>query len=232
MNDVDVVSLLESHQNERGIVNWNKLEETGGLKSFGIGLTQLRKFAKQIGRNHELSLKLWQSDYYDVKVISLLIDEPKKLTRQQAEKQVDELNAGMLRHVFSSCDATLPKASFAVELCTDWMISDDVVRRRCGYGLLYELSKNKRLQSLNNEFFLNAINQIDNTIEQEENLVRMSMAGALIGIGKRNKQLNTAAINVAKRIGSVSYSEGKRQCEPIDVMKHLTSDYLAKKFAK
>ena len=45
------------------------------LKSFGIGLTVLRKLAKQIGRDHELALQLWESDIYDAKIISLLIDE-------------------------------------------------------------------------------------------------------------------------------------------------------------
>ena len=231
MNYNQVHKLLKSHQNERGILNWEKLTETGGLKSFGIGLTQLRKLAKQIGRNHGLALELWSSDYYDVRVIALLIDEPKKITREQAEQQVDKLNAGMLRHVFSSCDATLPPTSFAFELCKEWLVSDDATRRCCGYGLLYELSKNSRNKSLTDEFFLEAIKRIDETIEKEANNVRMGMAGAMIGIGKRNPRLNKATIKVAKRIGKVTYSDGDRKCDPIDVMKHLTSDYLKNKFA-
>ena len=44
-----------------------------------------------MGRSHVLSKELWTSDYYDAKVISLLIDEPKKITIEQAEKQVEEL---------------------------------------------------------------------------------------------------------------------------------------------
>lgn len=63
--------------------------------------------------------------------VGLLIDEPKKLTREQVEEQVEEVDAGMLSHVFSSCDATLPKAAFAFDLTEDWMESMDPVRRRC-----------------------------------------------------------------------------------------------------
>ncbi|MGX5201887.1 DNA alkylation repair protein [Aliikangiella sp. IMCC44632] len=231
MNQQQIIELLEAQKNERGIKNWHKLSETGGLKTFGIGLTQLRKLAKKIGKNHDLSMALWQSDYYDIKVISLLIDEPKKITREQAEKQVDELNAGMLRHVFSSCDATLPKTAFAFELCNDWINSQDTTRRNCGYGLLYELSKNKRHPALTDNFFLETIKQIDETIDSEDNKVRMSMAGALIGIGKRNKTLNSACIKVAKRTGSIDYNDSGSKCEPIDIMKHLTSDYLKQKFS-
>jgi 3-methyladenine DNA glycosylase AlkD len=62
MNKNDVLTLLKSHRNERGILNWEKTgAETQGLKSFGIGLTQLRKLAREIGRDHELALELWES---------------------------------------------------------------------------------------------------------------------------------------------------------------------------
>jgi len=104
----EVVNLLEVNRDERGIRNWEKMgSATGGLKSFGIGVTKLRKLAKQIGRNRDLARTLWETDVYDAKVIALLIDDPKKMTRQQAEKQVEELGAGALSHVFASCDATL-----------------------------------------------------------------------------------------------------------------------------
>ena len=41
----------------------------------------------------------------------------------------------MLAHVFASCDATLAKTSFVVELADKWVKNDDPVRRECGYGL-------------------------------------------------------------------------------------------------
>ncbi len=232
MNTKQVHQLLLANRNERGVDNWNKIDDTGGLKSYGIGLTLLRKLAKQIGRNHQLAKELWASEYYDAKVISLLIDEPNLITREQAERQVEELNAGMLRHVFSSCDATLSKTSFVVELSQKWIISKDKTRRSCGYGLLYELSKNNRNKSLTDQLFLDVITRIDATIDSEANQVRLAMAGALMGIGKRNTLLNKAAIKVAERVGKVSYADGKNKCEPIDVMKHLTSDYLTKKLSQ
>jgi len=116
MTKTQVLSLLKENRNERGMAHWKKPgTKTGNLKSFGIGLTQLRKLAKQVGRDHKLAQQLWKSDIYDAKVIGLLIDDPKQLSREQAEEQVDELDAGLLSHVFASCDATLAKTSFAFE---------------------------------------------------------------------------------------------------------------------
>ena len=77
MTKSQVLALLKDNRNERGMENWKKQgDKPGQLKSFGIGLTQLRKLAKQIGRDRKLAGQLWKSDVYDAKVISLLIDDP------------------------------------------------------------------------------------------------------------------------------------------------------------
>jgi 3-methyladenine DNA glycosylase AlkD len=229
MKKAEVMALLKENRNERGVANWKK--KPCSLKSFGIGLTQLRKLAKQVGRDHKLALQLWESDIYDAQVMGLLIDDPKQVSREQAEEQVEELNAGMLSHVFASCDATLAKAPFAFELACDWMDSKDPVRRRCAYGLVYELCK-KNIIAMDDVWFLNCIDHIRQTIHGEQMWVRESMNGALMGIGKRNRKLNKAAIVAVKAIGPVDVDYGDdNNCEPVDVLKHLTSDYLKKKFS-
>lgn len=228
MTKNEVLALLKENKNERGIAHWEKKPRR--LKSFGIGLTQLRKLAKKIGRDHDLSRQLWRSDVYDARVIGLLIDDPKQLSREQAEEQVEELEDGLLRHVFATCDATLAKTPFAFDLACEWMECEDVNRRRCGYSLLYELSK-KNPKGMDDEFLLGRIDRIQKTIHDEEMWVRESMAGALMGIGKRTKELNQAAIRAAKAIGPIDVDYGDdNRCETLNVLKHLESDYLKKKF--
>ncbi len=231
MTKTEVMAVLKENNDERGIKHWKKLGDyTGGLKSFGIGLTKLRKIAKQIGRYHKLALQLWNTKNHDAKIVGLLIDDPKQLTRDQVEEQVEEVDAGMLSHVFNSCDATLPKASFALEAAKDWIVAKDEVRSRCGRGLIYELSKNMRKKELTDEFFLDCLKKIHADIDDEENWVRASMGGAIIGIGKRSKKLNKACVKLAKRIGPIEYEDtGESNCEPLDMLKHLTSDYIRKK---
>jgi hypothetical protein len=112
------------------------------------------------------------------------------------------------------------------------MASKDSVRRSCGYGLVYELAKNQKDKRLTDEFFLGCVETIGKTIATEENGVRVGMGGALIGIGKRNKKLNAAAIKVAKAIGPIHFSDGDTQCEPMNVLKHLASDRLRDKLSE
>lgn len=231
MTKAEVLALLKENRDARGEANWKGMDgRTGGLTSFGIGLTRLRAIAKQVGRDHDLALELWNERNHDARIVSLLIDDPRQLTRDQVEEQVDGAAPGMLSHVLSSCGATLPRSPIAFEIAKDWMASQDPVRRSCGYGLVYELAKDKKDTRLTDEFFLGCVEKIGKTITKEENRVRVGMGGALMSIGKRNRKLNAAAIKVARAIGPIHFSDGDRKCEPMDVLKHLTSADLRNKF--
>ncbi|MDH5366137.1 MAG: DNA alkylation repair protein [Cyclobacteriaceae bacterium] len=230
MNYDELIKLLEHHRNERGIDHWNRLNpKPNSLKSFGIGLTFLRKIAKKMGRDHSFAKELWESDIYDVKIISLLIDDPKLMTKEQAELQVDQLYQGHFAHVFSSCNAALAKTSFVIPLLMDWINSDNTIRKRCGYSLLYEVSKFTKKSAPDNAFFLDRIEQILKSFKNEKNIIKLAMGEALMGIGKRNLELNSAALKVAQKMSPIAVNSGVTSCEPFDVVKHLTSDYIKKK---
>ncbi|MCF4098353.1 DNA alkylation repair protein [Maritalea mediterranea] len=229
MNKLNILEFLQSNQDERGIAHWQKhVDKSGGLKSFGIGLTRLRKFAKTIGRDADLADELWHTDIYEMKILSLLIDDPKMITIEQAERQVEQLNGGYLAHVFSSCDAKLAKTPFVVELADKWIESDDHQRVRCGYGLLYEISKDKRKSAPSEGYFLTHVEKIDKRYSNQSVNVLMAMAAALMGMGKRTATLNAAALMVANKIGPIDFDPDGR-CDPMDVSKHLNAEYVQKK---
>ena len=77
MTKSDILTYLKDNQDARGIAHWKKREEKlSGLKSYGIGLTKLRKFAKQIGRDAKLARQLWNSKVHELRILALLIDDP------------------------------------------------------------------------------------------------------------------------------------------------------------
>ena len=83
---------------------------------------------------------------------------------------------------------------------------------------------------MDDDFLSALIDRIEKDIKGEDMWVRESMAAALMGIGKRNKKLNKIALRAAKAIGPIDVDYGDdNACEPLDVVKHLTSDYLKKK---
>jgi 3-methyladenine DNA glycosylase AlkD len=233
MTAEEVLALLEQNRDERGMKHWETLGKAKSeLRSYGIGLTRLRKLAKQIGRDSALAGELWKSDLYDARVVALLIDDPKRMTRLQAETQVEQLEAGMLEHVFSSCDATLARVPYVVELADEWMRSDDPVRQRCGYGLLYEISKFSGKKAPNADWFREHVDRIERRMEGGASALRMAMGAALMGIGKRSAALNAAALRVAEATGPIEFESASGKCEPFDVAKHLRTERLQEKLTR
>ena len=54
MTKTEVLDVLKENRDARGEANWKEMgDRTGGLTSFGIGLTTLRAIAKQVGRDHD-----------------------------------------------------------------------------------------------------------------------------------------------------------------------------------
>ncbi len=229
MKKAEVLKYLDDHRDERGIAHWKKhAGASGGLKSCGMGLTRLRKYAKEIGRDAKLAGQLWKTKLYEAKILSLLIDDPKAMTIEQAEAQVEGLQGGYLAHVFSSCDATLAKTPFVVELLEDWIESEDPVRRRCGYGLLYEVSKWKKKSAPDESWFRGYVESIDAAWATEDIDTLMAMGTALMGIGMRSRPLHAAALKVAKKIGPIDFDPDGR-CDPFDVTKRLNHGLVRKR---
>ena len=161
-------------------------------------------------------------------MIALLIYEPKHITREQAEQQVEHLLGGQLAHVFSSCDASLAKVPYVRELADDWMVRQDPMRKKCRFGLLYELSKSKTKSAPDDDYFSEWIAYVDQNCEGADVDTLLAMANALMGVGKRSARPNVEALAVARAIGPVDW-DTTGNCEPFDVVKHLVNDWLRKK---
>ena len=209
MTKTEVLDLLKENRDARGEANWKEMgDRTGGLTSFGIGLTKLRAIAKQVGRDHDLALNLWNERNHDAKIIGLLIDDPKQLTRDQVEKQVDGAGPGMLSHVLSSCDATLPKSPIAFEMRrAGWRAKTRPPQ--CGYGLRIRAGQSQETKRLHRRV-LSRLRRRRQNDAKEENRVRVGMGGALMSIGQAQQEAQRRSIKVAKAIGPIHFSDGDR----------------------
>jgi 3-methyladenine DNA glycosylase AlkD len=224
MIKLKVFNLLEENKNPRGIENWKKLNYQN-WSSYGIGLTQLKKLAKQVGKNHELALELWKEPNYDIKVISILIEDPKKVNKIQIENMVNGTSMWIMSHIW--VQNLFSKVSFAKELSESWRNSNDDVKRRIGYTYLYYLARDKKVLD---DYFIPIMNHIKKEIQGEENFVKDAMNNSLLTIGQRSKELNMKCLEVCNSVGKIIVDYGENSCEAVDVVKHLTSERMLKKF--
>ncbi|MEE4256883.1 MAG: DNA alkylation repair protein [Bacteroidales bacterium] len=225
MNIDKVRELLESNKNERGMKHWEKWNIP--WTSYGIGLTQLKKIAKQVGRDHELALKLWKQDNYDMITLATMVDEPSKVTRKQVEEQVKSLQFWMLAH--SYCSNLMPKVSFQKELAEEWISEENDIKRRIAYLLIYNIARDYK--SLDVAWFETHIDHIKENLQSEENFVKDAMNNALIMMGSRSKALHDRALLAARFIGKVDVDYGDNSCVALDAVSHLSSERIKKKLS-
>jgi hypothetical protein len=121
----EVLKLLESKQDIRGIDHFNKLK-LKGLYSFGIGVTKLRAIAKSIKTNHELAMELVETECFDAIIISSMIADPKKYTRKDAEKQLKRNGNWLMTSLWVG--DLLYRTSYADDLIAEWL--DDKLAKK------------------------------------------------------------------------------------------------------
>lgn len=217
---------LNENQDERGIKVWGRLKYSD-ISTYGIGLTKLRKFAKGIKKDADLAKELWEKPNYDMKVISILVDEPKKLTRQRLEEQIKNLNFWMLSYAYTG--SFLALSPIKREITYEWLNSKDDIKRRIAFSLIVGVLNEEK--PLNEEFASSLIDRIEAEIQTEENFVKDQMNYALFGLGKMTKTLHTKALAAAKKIGKVDVDYGDNSCEAPDCVKHLTSPRVLESFS-
>lgn len=229
MTRKDVISLLKANANERGIAAWKRMDPShGAWTSYGIGLTVLKKLAKQIGRDHNLALQLWEEKNCECKVMSTLIEDHSEVTEEQVERQVSEVGYWLMAH--SYCQSLMSGVPFRRAKCEEWIKSRDHVRRRCGYLVLAGLAGSDK--SLPESYFEPYLVTIEKDLQSEENFVRDAMNNALYAIGCRSRALHKRALAIAKKIGRVEVDYGDNSCQAVDVVKHLSSDRVKAKVAR
>ena len=224
MTASEVLELLESKQEKRGIEQFNNLK-LKGLYSFGIGVTKLRAIAKSIKTNHDLAMELVETECFDAIILSSMIADPKKYSRKEAEKQLKRNGNWLMTSLWTR--DLLYKTSFADDLISEWLDDKSAKKRNIAWNLIY--SKSQEAKYGNDEEYKRLLKKIDKELQKEDNFVKDAMNNALFTIGKRNLELNQLALKIAHKIGKVVVDYGDNSCEAIDCVRHLSAPYLQNK---
>ena len=197
-----------------------------GIRSelvLGVAKPMLDALARKIGRNHELSLRLWATGIHDVRLLAMLISEAEKVTAAQMESWVRDFDNwdvcdGTCCHLFVDAKPAWPKA-FA------WTSRKKEFEKRAGFALAAYLAIHDR--SPRNQGFLRFLKVIEREASDGRNFVRKAVNWALRNIGKRNRRLNRAAIKSAERIRQAGAPAGRWIAA--DALRELSSRAVQKR---
>ena len=198
MTPEEVIAYLESHRNESNREGMSRY----GIKidrAYGLSMVELRSLAKTIGKDHQLALDLWETEYHESRLLSSIIDVPAMVTDDQMEHWVDQFDSWDICD--QCCSNLFSRTPFAIEKAKEWAFRGEEYVRRAGFVMMAALAVHDK--KAEDGLFLNFLTLIDSDAADDDRpFVRKAVNWALRQIGKRNMCLQVEAIRTAQKINA------------------------------
>lgn len=195
-------------------------------RRLGVKVPDMRRIAKEKGKDHTLALELWKTGIPDAQIVASLVAEPEKLTEAQMESWVKDFNS------WDVCDQVcmnlFDKSPLALKKINDWSQREEEFVKRAAYALIACVAWHDK--EADDETFLRLFPAIKHGATDERNYVKKSVNWALRHIGKRNIDLNKAAIKLAEEIKQMD-SKAARWIAS-DALRELRSENVRKRLKK
>ena len=189
-------------------------------KFFGVSMATMKVLAKQLGRNHELALALWETGWHEARMLATLIDEPERVTPAQMDRWCRDFdNWGI---VDTACFCLFDRTPHAFGKATKWWTRRGEFQKRAAFALLWSLSLHDK--QAGDKKFIEGLGVIEQAATDERNFVKKAVNMALRAIGKRNPTLHAAALAVARRLAEATNATARWVGK--DALRELASNKL------
>ena len=191
------------------------------VKSYGLRLPQIRKVAKQCGKNHDLALKLWDHGYHETYLMATLVEESEKVSSKQLNDWVNMFYSWDL--VDQACINLLRFIPEARENIFIWCDSDEEFVKRTAFSLIAVLAVHEKESDFEIYFDI-----IEEASKDNRNFVKKSVNWAIRQIGKIDLENNRKALDLAYEILEIDNKASKWVAR--GAIRELESEKVRSKF--
>lgn len=213
----DIISWLKENSSKKSVAGMSRF----GINTefaFGVSVPVLRAKAKEFKRRNDIALELYTSGYHEARIMAGMIAVPELLSSSNADEWVYGFDSWDVCD--QCCSNLLYKTAYVYEKIPEYAKAEKEFVRRTAFVLIAVLAVHDK--KLADEDFLPYLKLIEDYSEDERNFVCKAVNWALRQIGKRNRNLNAMAADVARRLAI----SGNRSARWIgsDAMRELTSE--------
>ena len=169
-------------------------------RAFGVPMGTLLVLRKKLGTDQALSLALWQSGWYEARLLATMVGDPAQVTRRQMDAWARSFEN------WADCDTAcfklFDRVPFAGEKAVQWIASSREFVKRGGFALVACLALHRKEEP--DARFKRFLPLIVKGARDPRNFVKKGVVWALRGIGSRSPGLRTAALDVARRLAASS----------------------------
>lgn len=166
------------------------------LDSLGIMQKDLKQLAKEIEKNDQLALELFDSGIYEARLLVPLLFKPKSITPELIDQWITCFDTWEICD--SYCMSFIGQSPYSYSKVFKYVSKETEFQKRAGFVLM--VGHHFGYKDAPNEDFQKFLPLILEACQDERNFVKKAVNWALRMIGKRNIDLNREAITTAKEI--------------------------------
>jgi 3-methyladenine DNA glycosylase AlkD len=194
-------------------------------KAFGVSVGALRQYAKRLGPSHELAAGLWESGWYEARMLSAFVDESTRVTPAQMDRWCRDFDNWAICDTV--CFHLFDRTPHAWRKVKAWARRQDEFVKRAAFALLWSLSVHDKRAG--DEPFAQGLLLIERAATDDRHFVKKAVNMALRAVGKRNPALHSAAVAVAKRLAASKDASARWVGK--DALRELTSAGVQRRLA-
>jgi 3-methyladenine DNA glycosylase AlkD len=195
-------------------------------RAVGVTVTELRRFARDLGHDHELAAALWASGVHEARLLASLVDDPAMVSEAQMEAWVADLDS------WDVCDGVcgnlFDRTPFALDKAVAWSSREPEFQKRAAFALMASAAVHRK--DLPDAAFASLLPVIRAQAIDERNYVKKAVSWALRQIGKRSSGLNPLAIRTAEHIERIDSRAARWVAR--DALRELRSDAVQARLRK
>jgi 3-methyladenine DNA glycosylase AlkD len=196
---IDQLRSLANPANVEGMARYG-ISPVGTL---GVSIPVLRGIAKELKPYrrsdpqalHSLAAELWASGIHEVRILASLVDVPELVTPEQADAWVADMDSWDVVDLSSGLWGATP---FAYVKAEEWAGREEEFVKRSAFVLMCSLAVHDKKAP--DEPFLHFLDLVEREAADDRNFVKKAVNWALRQIGKRNRNLHAAAVDVGLRL--------------------------------
>ncbi|MFC1912556.1 DNA alkylation repair protein, partial [Chloroflexota bacterium] len=163
----DIIQKLKSLANPEAVAGMARF----GINpdnTYGVSVPDLRKLAREAGKDHTLAQQLWDSGIHEARLIAGMIDQPGLVTGEQMESWVKDFDSW---DVCDQCCSNLfDKTECAYQKAAGWSRREEEFVRRAGFALMAALAVHDK--KADDEEFLKFLPLIKEAATDDRNFVK------------------------------------------------------------
>lgn len=197
-----------------------------GDRRLGVSVPDLRKIAKECGKDHPLTLDLWETGIPEAMIVASMVDVPELVTGGQMDDWVADFNSWDVCD--QVCGNLFDKTPLAWCKIPEWSKREAEFEKRAAYALIATLAWHDKEAA--DEDFVRQMPIIKAGAGDGRNYVKKGVSWALRNIGKRNPNLNKIAIGTADEL--LAMESKTAQWIARDTMRDITSEATRRRFER